>query len=363
MTHSVTSFKRSLFGSLYKLLLKPVFFLCDPELVHNLMTDLGSFFGMSSMGRSFVRLLFYFEDKSLRKTIDGITFPNPVGLAAGFDYEAKLPFILPEVGFGFMTIGTVTNQAYEGNPFPRLQRFPRSKSLLINKGFKSPGAAQIIRKLTGKTFKIPVGISVGSTNTNFKSQVEQIADIIKTFKLFEKSSLKHSYYELNISCPNTKGGQPFTTAARLRELLLQTDKLHLKKTVYIKMPIDLGEKESLQLLKVAAKHKIEGVVFGNLTKDKQNPDVDPADKEKWLTAAGNLSGKPTWKRSNSLIALTKKTFGSRFTIIGTGGIFTPQDAQQKLKLGADLVQLITGMVFEGPQLIGEINAELSAQKK
>ena len=121
------------------------------------------------------------------------------------------------------------------------------------------------------------------------------------------------------------------------------------------MPIDQSEKETLALLSMLAKHNVRGVIFGNLTKDKTNPAVHPEDRKVWLTRKGNLSGKPTWQRSNNLVALTRNHFGTRFTIIGTGGIFSGEDALQKLEAGADLIQLITGMIYEGPQVIGKIN--------
>ncbi len=127
------------------------------------------------------------------------------------------------------------------------------------------------------------------------------------------------------------------------------------------MPIDQSKIETLEMLKIIDKFSIAGVIFGNLTKDKSNPDIHPEDRKKWMNVKGNLSGKPTWKRSNELIKLTKKHFKNRFTIIGTGGIFNGDDAIEKMKNGADLVQLITGMIFEGPQTIGEINLKL-AQK-
>jgi dihydroorotate dehydrogenase len=122
------------------------------------------------------------------------------------------------------------------------------------------------------------------------------------------------------------------------------------------MPIDYPTKQTLALLRVIEKFPIAGVIFGNLTKDKDNPYVTNSDRRIWKKSSGNLSGKPTWNRSNALIALTKKYFGNRFTIIGTGGIFTPEDAAEKMKLGADVVQLITGMIYQGPQLISQINA-------
>ncbi len=347
--------RRSLFRALYQWCLKPLYFLLDAEFVHTNMTTIGNVMGKFLVLRSLTAWLFAYSDKKLEQTIDGIVFPNPVGLSAGFDYNAELPGILPSVGFGFATIGTVTNEPYEGNRKPRLGRFPKSQALVVNKGFKSLGAKAIIKKLEGHSFAIPIGISIGSTNKNYDSLGLQIENVVAGFKQFEASKVAHSYYELNISCPNTAGGQPFTTPARLKKLLVALQKLHISKPIYIKMPIDLQFSEVLPLLELADSFNIHGVIFGNLTKDKNNPDVHPADKKSWKNIQGNLSGKPTWNRSNNLIQMTKKTFGSRFTIIGAGGIFTPEDAQFKLSLGADLVELITGMIYEGPQLIGAIN--------
>lgn len=356
------SFRRSAFSLLYQWVFKPIAFCIDAEFMHNSLTGLGQMLGSFPLTRKLTQEVFLYTHPNLGKTLDGIYFPNPVGLSAGFDYDGKLTDILPAVGFGFSTVGTITHEPYEGNTKPRLGRFPRSKGLLVNKGFKNEGAEAVIKRLEGKNFSIPIGISIGSTNKIHESSTAQITDIIETFKLFERSHLAHAYYELNISCPNTKGGQPFTTPSLLTPLLKRVDSLSVKKPIYIKMPIDLSPKDTLALLTIAQKHRIAGVIFGNLTKDKNNPDVDPQDREQWKVKAGNISGKPTWNRSNALIALTKKHFKNRFTIIGTGGIFTPQDAQMKLNLGADLVQLITGMIYEGPQLIGAICEHVASHK-
>jgi dihydroorotate dehydrogenase/uncharacterized membrane protein len=346
---------------LYGLLAKPFFFLINPEIVHENMTKIGATLGSIGLLQIKTRWFLQFKHPVLTKKLDGITFKSPIGLAAGYDYNADLTQIMPAVGFGFQTVGTVTYLPYKGNPSPTFGRFPNSKALLVNKGLKSSGAKAIIRKLTPLTFAFPVGVSIGSTNRHYDSEKEQILDIIACFKLFEESSVKHSYYELNISCPNTFGGEPFTTAERLEVLLTALDTLKITKPIYVKMPIDQGENESLQLLKVISKHNIKGLVIGNLTKDKNNPAVLPEDRVSWKTRKGNLSGKPTFERSNRLISLAKKTYGKRFTIIGTGGVFNADDAKEKIKRGADLIQLITGMIFEGPAMMSLINAELAHQ--
>ncbi len=355
MNHTLSN----IFHYLYTKGLKRIFFLMDPEFVHDRMTKTGMLLGKTELGQKLTSQLFAYSHPSLNKTVNGIHFPNPIGLSAGFDYNGELTQILPSVGFGFHTIGTVTLHPYAGNHPPRLGRLPNSKALIVNKGLKNIGAKAIIKKLEKVKFHIPTGVSIASTNKAFANEDEQIKDILTCFLLFEKSSLKHTHYELNISCPNTFGGEPFTTPQRLERLLIILDRAHISKPVYVKMPIDQSKDESLTLLNIISKHTIHGVVVGNLTKDKANPTVNNEDQKLWQQRKGNLSGKPTWERSNQLIELTKKKFKNRFTIIGVGGVFSPEDAVHKMNLGADLVALITGMIYEGPQLIGQINYQLA----
>jgi len=347
---------------LYIQLVKPIFFLFDAETIHDAITSFGEILGKFSITRFLTAYFFFYKNKkALQQEIVGISFPNPIGLAAGFDYEAKLIQILPSVGFGFHTIGSVTYGAYEGNPKPRLGRLPKSKSLLVNKGLKSIGAKKIIRKLRGQIFEIPLGISIAKTNSSLTNTDKTgIDDYIKTAELFKKSKLG-SYYEINISCPNAFGGEPFTTPLKLERLLVQLDKLSLTKPVFIKMPIELTDHEANELLKVIVKHKVVGVIFGNLAKDRTNSALNKDELEK--VEKGNFSGKPTWKQSNRLIAFTYKKYHKKLIVVGCGGVFSAQDAYHKIKLGASLIQLITGMVFEGPQLIGEINKGLVALLK
>lgn len=347
---------------LYTNVLKPILFLFDAEAVHNGFTSTGKALGSLPLAKKLTHAAFAFDHPAASKKIEGITFPNPVGLAAGFDYNGQLTQILPSVGFGWHTIGTVTYEPYEGNPKPRLGRFKESKGLLVNKGLKGLGAKAIIRFLENKQFTIPTGISIASTNKTFKSTKEQILDIIMSFQLFEDSRVKHSYYELNISCPNTFGGEPFTSPERLELLLTALDKIKVSKPVYVKMPIDQSEEETLDLLEVIVRHKLTGVIFGNLTKDRDNPAISDNDRKIWKQCKGNVSGRPTWEISNALIRLTKKTYGKKLTIIGTGGIFSAKDAEMKMKLGADLVQIISGMIFEGPQVLGQITSQVSRNK-
>lgn len=343
----------------YQVLAKPLFFLFDPEVIHEFISDVGHLMGRIKGFPGITGRFFSYPDPQLNRNLAGINFPNPVGLSAGYDYDGKLTQILPGIGFGFQTIGTVTYRPYQGNPRPAYVRLKKSQSLIVNKGLKNSGVAQIISDLENLEFKIPIGISIGSTNTFYKSTKDQILDIAKAFKLFEKSRVKHQYYEINISCPNTFGGEPFAKPERLETLLTVLDSLNLTRPLFIKMPIDQGRAETESLLITADKHKVAGVIFGNLSKNRNNPALTAEDRAVWKNNKGNVSGKPTWKLSNEHIKLTKKLYKNRFVIIGTGGIFTPEDAAYKLSIGADLVQLVTGLIFSGPQLIGDINHHLS----
>lgn len=350
----------------YKYIVKPILFLLDAETVHNSFVKMGILASFIPPARWLIKTLFGYQDPSLKVEKDGISFPNPVGLSAGFDYNGQLTGILPAVGFGFHTIGTITYEPYAGNTKPRLGRLPKSQSILVNKGLKNIGARACVKFLQQRFKNIPVqiptGISIGSTNKGYNSLKEQILDTLKCFYVFEKSNLPHSYYELNISCPNTFGGEPFSVPSHLEMLLSCLDTLAISRPIYVKFPIDQSWKESKVLLDIISKHNPAGVIIGNLTKDKTNPLVHPEEKQIWANRKGNLSGKPTWERSNELIKKTRQTYGDRFTIIGTGGIFTGKDAEHKMKIGADLVQLITGMIFEGPGAIGQINYYLANKK-
>lgn len=342
----------------YRYVVKNIFFLLPPEIIHSIMTRSGEAMGTIPFIKAIASWCFSQPFPALTQTVHGISFRSPVGLSAGFDYEARLTQILLSLGFGFQSIGTITNTAYEGNPRPRLGRLPKSRSLMVNKGFKNDGAKAVVKKLRRLSFAIPVGISIGRTNTARITTVQEaIDDIVNAFLQFEQSSVHHAYYELNISCPNLYGTVSFYPSTHLEALLKAIDKLHLQRPVFVKMPIEKTDKEFLALLKVIIKHKIAGIIVGNLQKDKTDPAFDNDEVKRW--SVGGFSGKPTERRSNELIALAYKTYGKKLTIIGCGGIFSGEDAYEKIKRGATLVQLITGMIYTGPQLIAQINAELA----
>lgn len=349
--------KYKLFHLFYTKLFKPIFFLFDPETMHDTISAIGATLGEYKITQGITRKMLSYQNINLEQEICGIKFKNPIGLSAGFDKDAKLQNILPHVGFGFMTIGTVTLNSYEGNPKPRLYRLKKSRGLVVNYGLKSRGVGYVISRL--KNFSnpnFPICISIGKTNS---SQTAEYAAGVEDYYQCTKKLVENNigdFYEINISCPNTFGGEPFTTPEKLEALLIRLTTLSIAKPVFIKMPINLPWEEFEKLLDVAIKYKINGVTIGNLNKNRADPRILDIIPE---YIKGNISGKPTWELSNELISKTYQYCGDKLVIIGVGGVFSPEDAYTKIKLGASLVGLITGMIYEGPQLIGEINQKLS----
>jgi dihydroorotate dehydrogenase len=341
----------------YKNIIKQVLFLLSPEFIHDFITSFGEKLGNFGPTRGLLKKILYVKNNKLGQVIAGINFDNPIGLAAGFDYGAKLTRTLPALSFGFETVGTITNYPYKGNPKPRLGRLVRSKSLMVNKGFKNPGIKEIVKKLQKKEFKIPIGISIGKTNTTKKmTQEEAVSDIVSAFKIAESSRVNFSYYELNISCPNLYGDVNFYSQGNLKDLIKAVTDLSLKKPLFVKMPIEKTNDEIREMLDVVVEFPVVGVILGNLQKNKKDKAFDQQEVKKF--SVGSFSGKPTEQRSNELIEIAYRNYGNKLIIIGCGGIFNAKDAYKKIRLGASLVQLVTGLIFEGPQLISQINLDL-----
>lgn len=347
--------KYKLFSAIYKTAVRPSLFKIDPEVIHDAITLFGNLLGRFNLTRFITKKLFYFEDRKLAQKILGIKFNNPIGLSAGFDKDAKLLDILPSVGFGYEEIGTVTDKPYGGNPKPRLYRLRKSKGLVVYYGLKNIGAEKIIQKLRGKKFDFPVAVSIGKTNSpKTNTDKSGIEDYYQCFQKFNTENIG-DFYVINISCPNTFGGEPFITPKKLDALLSTLRKIKTRKPVFVKMPINPKWREFNALLKVVVKHKIDGVIIGNLNKDYKDSSIKDTIPD---YMKGGISGRPTFELSNKLISATYQNYHAKLVIVGVGGVFSAEDAYEKIKLGASLVSLITGMIYEGPQLIGQINKEL-----
>ncbi len=336
----------------YKWIFKPIFFKFDPELVHDWMSAFLIFWGKYATTRAISRACFNYFNPALEQKILGIKFKNPVGLSAGFDKNAELTEIMPAIGFGFMEAGSITGEPCRGNPRPRLWRLKKSKSLAVYYGLANDGCEKIAERLKNKKFSIPVGISIAKTNCKETADLENaIGDYFKAYKILADIG---DYFTINISCPNAFGGQPFNDGVKLNALLEKIMSVPKNKPIFLKMSPDLDKKEIGEIIETAEKWKIDGFICTNLTKSRDNKNII----DKNVSELGGLSGKVLDNLSDELIRYIYKKTNGKFVIIGVGGISSAEDAYRKIKSGASLVQLITGMIFEGPQLISDINLGL-----
>ncbi len=346
--------KASFMSAVYKHVLKPVLFKFKPDAVHSVFSTMGEFAGRFALSRYVFSLFYGYKGADISKTVDGITYKTPVMLSAGFDTDGRLTRILPSLSFGGEEIGSITAKVCAGNPSPQLTRLVRNKSIIVYKGLKNHGVDALIKKLK-RTPRVPgfvIGVSIARTNDLSASEdIEAgINDYVDSFRKLVASDTG-DYYTINISCPNSYTGETFIDPIYLAKLLPRFREIECAKPVYLKMPINTPWEQFAELLEIADKNKIQGVIIGNLNKkysDLEHPEDAPKEYR------GGLSGAPTFKLSNELIRKTRERYGNRFTIIGTGGILSPEHAMEKFDAGADLIQLISGMIFEGPKLIKDI---------
>lgn len=345
----------------YSNIAKPLLFLISPDQAHHAMIILTSFLGRLGFVRALVKMLFYIKPaESLKQNLNGIDFNSPVGLSAGFDKNGEIMPMVSRLGFGFGTVGSVTAKVCSGNPKPWFYRLPKSKSLVVNAGLANHGAKVIINRLRGYNKRelktdFPIVLSVAKTNSRLVVSISDgIGDYLSTIKQARKISCI-KLIELNISCPNAYGGEPFTTPSRLRQLLKAVMSTKPSQPITIKMPIDLEWGDFKQLLDVAVAYNVRFVTISNLYKDRRSAHLKDVLPD---SVKGNLSGRPTWEKSNFLIRKTYLEYNDKLTIIGVGGIFNANDAYKKIRFGASLVEIITGVIFCGPQLASEITSDL-----
>jgi len=342
----------------YATIAKPLLFKQLPDTVHHRLIQVGKVIQRIPAVSEAPRLWSH-QSPRLETTVAGVRFRNPIGLSAGFDKNVDMVPIMRGVGFGFMTGGSVTALPCNGNPRPWFYRLPQSHSLVVHAGLPNQGVERVVQRIVKypKRMFIDFPLSVSVAKTNSKETVsdsEAIDDYCTSLRRLKEENAGQMY-EINISCPNTYGGQPFTTPDRLDGLLTMVDQIQLDKPLFIKMPISQPWRELRGLLEVILRHRVQGVAIGNLlhTRDKSKLKDELPDSVK-----GNLSGEPTRQISTELIRKTYLEYGDKLAIIGIGGVFTAEDAFEKIRAGASLVALITGMIFEGPQVVGDINAGL-----
>ena len=343
--------RNKVIGTSYRNVLKPILFQFDPEKVHDRFINTGRVLGKHAFTRELTNAILSYENIRLSQVIKGVKFTNPIGLSAGFDKDANLVNIIGDVGFGFIEVGSVTGKPCKGNDKPRLWRLKKSKSLLVFYGLMNDGCEKIAERLKDNKCKVPLGISIAKTND--ASTVETEAGIKDYYKAFDTLKDIGDFFVINISCPNAFGGEPFTDVKKLESLLSELDKIKVSKPIFLKLSPDLDFDQVDEILDVANKHNVDGFICTNLTK-KNSPllkDERPFEK-------GGMSGKVVNDLSVKLVRqVYTKTKGEK-VIIGCGGVFNAEDAYKMMRNGASLVQMITGMVFQGPQVISEINMGL-----
>lgn len=341
---------------MYKKILKPILFRFNPETVHDFFIRVGTLLGKTRYGRSLVRFFCVYDNPVLETTVNGIHFTNPVGLAAGFDKDADLTSIMKEVGFGFMEVGAVTRYPYGGNPGPRLARLPADSSLIVYYGLKSIGAEEIEKKIQKMSFTFPVGINIAKTNRADIKGEKSVDDYVGTYRMLKQY---FDYVTLNVSCPNAQDGCTFQDPLMLDSLLSAISKEEKVCPIFLKISSHLTTKEIDDIILIVDKYNcVDGFITSNLSKRRDILELTSDQEKLNIIPLGGISGKPVRElTTNAIRYIYKKTQG-RYTIIGLGGVFTAEDAYEKIKAGASLVQIITGLIYGGPTTVKKINKGL-----
>ncbi len=335
---------------MYKLIIRPILFWFDPEKVHyftfSLIRNLSKIPGFSSIFKN----LYQVNDKRLEVEVFGLKFKNPVGLAAGFDKDAKLYRELSNFGFGFIEIGTLTPKPQEGNPKKRLFRLPKDNAIINRMGFNNGGVLDAVQRLK-KNKDVLIGGNIG------KNKLTPNENAIEDYQIcFDELYDYVDYFAVNVSSPNTPNLRELQEKEPLTKLLLalQNNKKQIikNKPILLKIAPDLTDEQLLDIIDIVNQTKISGIIATNTTILRENLLSDNKSE------IGGLSGKPLTNRSTEVIRFLSEKSNKSFPIIGVGGIHTKEDALEKLEAGASLVQLYTGFIYEGPALVKAINKKI-----
>ena len=332
---------------MYKVFIKPILFLFDPEWVHHtVFSTLKLIHRIPGMG-NLIMGFYQVKDQRLERKLFGLTFPNPVGLAAGFDKDAKLYKELSNFGFGFIEIGTLTPKPQPGNPKKRLFRLPEDGGLINRMGFNNEGVEAAIERLK-RNKGILIGGNIGKNKLT--PNEEAVSDYVQCFEVL----FSHvDYFVVNVSSPNTPNLRALQDKEPLTHLLQTLKDLNHSKSkpkpILLKIAPDLTEEQLVDIIDIITSVKIDGVIATNTTLSREGL------HSKNKSEMGGLSGKPVTKKSTEVIRFLHKKSKNAFPIIGVGVIHSPKDAIEKLEAGASLVQLYTGFVYEGPGVVKKIN--------
>lgn len=345
---------------MYKSLIRPILFRIYPETVHHIVVSaIKTSFRIPGVAYLTGKLC-KVKDPSLKRTVFGLTFDNPVGLAAGFDKDASFYNEFSKLGFGFIEIGTVTPKGQPGNPKPRSFRLPHDKALINRMGFNNLGADEVVQNLKKRKVKTIIGGNLGKNTLT--PNCEAVGDYIFTFnKLYNYVD----YFVVNVSCPNISDLHELQDKGALMDILgsLMSERSTkaVAKPILLKISPDLNFNQIDEVIEIARETGIDGIVATNTTTGRYNLTA-PEESVKNI-GNGGMSGAPLRDRSTEIIRYISSKTGGKLPIIGVGGIMSPEDAVEKLKAGASLVQIYSGFIYEGPMLVKRINkAILKTQK-
>lgn len=337
---------------MYKLIIRPLLFLLSAEKAHHVTFWISKLLFSIPGIKSINRKAYSVSNKGLERQLFGITFPNPVGLAAGFDKDAKMIDEFASLGFGFIEIGTLTPIAQPGNPQPRLFRLKSDQGIINRMGFNNEGLKPAIERLKRRKSKVIVGGNIG------KNKITPNEEAYKDYETsFEQLFHYVDYFVVNVSSPNTpnlrdlQDKEPLTKL--LNSLMERNSAKPTPKPILLKIAPDLSKEQLDDIISIVADTKIAGVIATNTTISREGLTTDQEMLER--IGAGGLSGKPLKDRATEVIRYLHTTSNGAFPIIGVGGIMSAEDALEKLNAGASLVQLYSGFIYEGPSLIKKIN--------
>ncbi len=340
---------------MYKQLIRPFFFLFDPEKIHHFTFSLLGFLKWIPGLLSLNKKIYQVRDSRLQRECFGLVFDNPVGLAAGFDKDAKRVDELASSGFGFIEIGTVTPKGQPGNPKPRLFRLPEDKAVINRMGFNNEGVDAAAHRLEKRKTRVIIGGNLG------KNKVTPNDQAVEDYLIgFEKLYDQVDYFVVNVSSPNTPNLRDLQDKEPLTRLLLAIQErnagMPVRKPVLLKIAPDLTSGQLDDIVAIVKETNLDGLIATNTTIDRSGLVTESGEIEK--IGNGGLSGKPVRDRSNEILRYLRNKLGPDFPIIGVGGIMSPEDAWEKIESGATLIQIYTGFIYEGPSFVRNINRYL-----
>ncbi|KXB08706.1 hypothetical protein AKJ55_00530 [candidate division MSBL1 archaeon SCGC-AAA382M17] len=341
---------------MYRKFLRPLLFTLKPETIHNIIISLLKLLFAIPLVPQIVSRMYKVRDPRLQRNFMGITFDNPVGMAAGFDKNAEVFEEFSHFGFSFIEIGTVTPLPQPGNPKPRSFRLPKDQALINRMGFNNQGVDQTIKNLKNRKSQVVVGGNIGK-NTETPND-KALDDYVTAFnKIYDHVD----YVVINLSCPNIKNLNELQDKAHTMEILNELIRLRntrqVEKPILLKISPDLDNQQLDEVVELFFSTGIDAVIATNTTIQRNVLTTEPDMVEN--IGAGGLSGKPLHKRSTEIIRYLSEKSNGQIPIIGVGGVMTPEDALEKISAGATLVQVYTGFIYNGPGFVKKINKEIA----